>query len=419
MPNCTDVERLVLGYCLLNSSYMDVARGALETEDFVYERHVLVWGAMCAIYDSGASVDRITVMQHLRESGNFDKVGGFSYLVDLDTGLPEKPSIDAYITELRDYKTRRRVIFSAQHIANLAYETSNEVEHVLGRFGSAAMEVTCSGVAKKPTSTTELIDTVGVSALLKPREESGLRLPWASLNNALGGFEPGQVIVLMAATSRGKTSMALQIATCAAMQGGVPAIWTMEMSPKALFQRMVTQISGVYATKRMKDNEEREAHRAAVERLNDFPIYFDYHSRSVPAFIASLRQIKAKNQLGLVVVDHLQLIPPSGNSRYADVSSNSSNLASAARELEVPFLVLSQVDRGSVKGDGEIGIHSAKESGNIENDADVVMWIKSPPFFRDVETPCELWIGKQREGASGFSIPMAFSPVSQSFLELG
>jgi replicative DNA helicase len=236
------------------------------------------------------------------------------------------------------------------------------------------------------------------------------------LDAALCGFGPGQVIVLMAATSRGKTSAALQIALSAADAGKTPMIWTMEMSPQSMVQRMLTQMTGVWATKRQLSLGERNAQTEAISQMSDHPVYFDRTSRSVSSFIGSIRQ--TRTAIKFAVVDYLQLIRGSGRNRAQEVSDNSRAIKLAAMDLQIPFLVLSQVDRASVKGEGKIGLHSGKETGDIENDADVVLWIDAAELSREQDTAVAMHIGKQREGPAGFSIPMVFRPTSQTFMEV-
>ena len=353
----------------------------------------------------------------LQASAKANSVGGLSYLATLDDGLPEIPAITHYVEKLRDATMRRRIIFAAQHLASMATDDLTPLSDVMDRFSSSIADVVSVREGSRPISTSEMLELHGPVELLKPRQQTGIPLAWPELQDALGGLEGGQMIVLMAATSRGKTSMALQMATSAATSSeGVPVIWTMEMSPKANFQRMVTQLSGVYATKPWATAEERSAHMRAVETLDSHKIYFDSTSRSVSSFLAGLRHIRVKQKLGLVIVDHLQLIRSENpKNRAQEVSENSRALKLAAMDFNVPFLVLSQVDRSSVKGEGKIGLHSAKESGDVENDADVVMWIDSPEFSRVQPTCVSLWIGKQREGPTGFSIPMVFQPEISNF----
>jgi replicative DNA helicase len=162
----------------------------------------------------------------------------------------------------------------------------------------------------------------------------------------------------------------------------------------------------------------RGAQNEAIARLNDNPIHFDPHSRSVSGFVSRLRHVRAEAGLGFAVVDYLQSIRGSGRNRAQEVSDNSLELKLAAMDLEFPILVLSQVDRAGVKGETKIGLHSAKESGDIENDCDVQLWIEGPEPTRDQDTQGSVRLAKQREGPAGFSIPMVFRPQPQTFLEI-
>jgi len=420
LPNFTDTERIVLGYCMLNAGYLDTCRIDLEPDDFALSKHIKIWNAICRLYDAGEQVERVTVYADLEKRGEAQSVDGLAYLVELDTGLPQIPAISQYIRQLHDAKMRRRIIVAASHVAKMAQDSTSDTESILETCAKSFSDIATRD-SNAPVSTTALIAKIGISELLSPRDESGVQLPWPKLKHALGGMGPGQMAVLMADTSKGKTSMALQIATCAALQrgSGVPVIWALEMTAKSNFQRMVTQLSGVYATKRYATAEERAAQREAIAQLEDNPIYFDTSSRSVSAFLATLRQVRAKTKVSMAIVDHLQLIRSTGaRNRAQEVSENSRALKLGAMDLGIPFLVLSQVDRGSVKGDGKIGLHSAKESGDIENDADVVMWIVAGELVRDQDSCVSLHIGKQREGPSGFGIPMVFRPGTQTFMEV-
>jgi replicative DNA helicase len=419
IPNCVDTERNVLGYCMMNARYLDSCRATIEQDDFSLPQHVKIWNAICRIYDAGGQVERVTVYTDLLARGEDKFVGGLGYLVDLDNFLPEIPAIGQYVRQLRDTKVRRRIVFAASHIAKMAQDATTEMETIVETLGKSLVEITAQDPGRGAISTREMIETIGVTELLRPREETGIALPWPRLQKALCGLQAGQMAVLMAATSRGKTSMALQIATGAALQGSAPVIWAMEMGEKSNFQRMVTQLSGVYATKQFASAEERAAHRRALNQLEEHPIYFDTKSSSVTAFLSTLRQIRAKATIGIALVDHLQLIrSEDARNRTQEVSENSRALKLAAMDMQIPFLVLCQVDRSSVKGDGKIGLHSAKESGDIENDADIVMWIEGGELDRTQDSTVSLHIGKQREGPAGFSIAFSFNPTSQRFQEI-
>ena len=421
LPTCVDIEKLVLGYCLMESAYLDAARPSVQADDFCLDSHRRIWKHICKLFDAGRPVDRVTVFQELMAHGDDKAVGGLSYVVSLDDGLPSIPQIDEYLKRLRESATRRRIIATAENIQKRAADETEELDTVLDAFTQAAVDFSrASDTSRDPISTRDLIRDIGVDRLLGPRHRGGVQLTtWPELNRALSGISAGQVILLMGATSRGKTSFALQIATCAASHEHTPVIWTMEMSPSALFARMVAQLSGVRTSFHLIDGD-RAAQRDAVGTLNDKPIYFDAHSRTVSSFMSSVRQVRAKfGRVGLGIVDYLQLIRTSNRgNRAAEVSENSRSLKLGAMDLEIPLVVLSQVDRASVKGEGKIGLHSAKESGDVENDADVVLWIDAGELSRDQDTFVSLHVGKQREGPAGFSIPMVFRPTVQTFNEV-
>jgi len=425
LPACSDLERAVLGLALRRSEYFDAARSA-ELSDFSLDRHQRIWRRMCELYDAGEHVDILTLSNKLEALGEREEVGGISYLVDLDTGVPDVPlshidkHVSSYLDRMKDAALARRIVFVAENFVNRGCdgaESGRELASAWQEFGSEF----ASGSLKTnhPLSTADLIAQYGIEAMFGPIQHRGLALPWGSLDDALHGIGPGQVILLMAETSRGKTSMALQIATSAAIQGYTPLIWTLEMSPFSLQRRMVTQFSGVPAGQRFMNASELQAQRDALATFADLHIRFDDRSRSVSQFGAALRHVQGKvPKLGLGVIDYIQKIPSHGGSNRAqEVSANSRAIQMLALDMQIPMLVLSQVDRGSVKGEGKIGLHSGKESGDIENDADVVLWIDAGELSKDQPTNVTLNLGKQREGAAGFPIPMLFHPTTQVFQE--
>lgn len=421
LPHSNEVERYTIGALIQDAGAMDLVRGTLAAEDFLITDHARMWKACCRLYDAGGKVELVSLFEELqREKAPIN----LTQLLALTDGLPAGAPIANYANILREKATRRRAILEAHKLISKAQDETEPLSAVLDGFNAAAMSLTeaAAGSQARPVSTADLIALVGVDRLLAPRKRAAVSLPWPKLNQDLGGFGAEQMIVLMAQTSRGKTSAALQVVASAAAQGCAPVVWTMEMSPESLFRRLVAQMSGVRPSPRMSF-EESNAVRDAVARLNDYPVYFDRSSRTVSAFAATIRRIRAQARVGIAVVDYLQLIRSEARgaaTRAQEVSANSRALKLLAMDLGIPVLVLSQVDRGSVKNGGEIGLHSAKESGDIENDADVMLWIQSQQeLARDADTAVTMWVGKQREGSAGFGVPMVFRPQSQIFLEVG
>ena len=422
LPCNVDAEKFVLGSVMLDDSFFPAVAGAVVPDDFALDQHQKIFRRMLDLHARGEKIEPLTVANEMLARKQLDG-DGMSYIVSLDDGIPRVPSIDSYVRIVQRHSLSRRIIFAAQAVINRAMLGTESALDIAEDFRRTAEQLLEAGRAttQQPVSTAEMIANIGVDALLSPRRHGGVSLPWKRLDGALSGFSAGQIVVVLGETSRGKTSFALQAATAVGQQGKTALVWTMEMSPRSLFRRMVNQISGLPISSRPMDAtfDERERHRLAVGHLADHPIYFDGHSRSVSGFCASIRRVAQQAPLGLVVVDYLQLIRSvSSQSRAQQVSEASRNLKLAAMDFGVPIMVLSQVDRSSVKGkDARIGLHSAKESGDVENDADVLLAIQAPQLSRDADTPVQIEVQKQREGACGFSIPMVFRPLSQTFME--
>ncbi len=411
-----DAEKLVIGHVLNGSAAMDAMRGTMEPDDFADERNRIIWQVACEIYDDGnGSVDHLSVIQALRDRGKAQP-DDFTYMLSMLDGLPELPNLDRHIERLKDKSLVRRVAAIAGNLEKRALsglETGEELRDALGKSIADLSETVA--VDRRPISAQELVEQIGIDEILRPRKVDNIRLPWGSLDNALRGLRPGQNVILAADTGRGKTSAACQISTHTVRQGKSVLYWSMEMPARALFSRMVGQLTGNSRVDAHPTFKEREREREAVGILCDTPIYFDCHSRTVPAFCASIRQIRQKTKLGLVVVDYLQLIRAAGRaeSRTREVGENSRALKLAAMDFSLPFVVLSQFARQ--KEGAKPSIHSLKESGDVENDADVILLFIAGELSKDAPTPVEVFIGKQREGSAGWGVPLIFYPQSQSF----
>ena len=409
------MERLILGSVLLDAgAAMNGLRSTMDIGDFALQRHRQIWQASCDLYDAGGTLDRVTVITELQKRGQLGH-DGISYLVALDDGLPGVPCLDRYIEILKDKALLRRVYAVSENLQQRAMSGLESGDELREAMGKAVAEMETSGIERRPISTTEMVETIGIDELLDPQKIEGVRLPWDRLNTALHGMRGGQVIIVAADTGRGKTSSALQITTHAARQGWSTLYWSMEMPPRALFRRMITQMTGIDRRNAKPTFDEREKERTAVSLIYDTPVYFDAHSRTVAGFASSIRIVRQKTRLGLVVVDYLQLIRAAGRpeSRTREVGENSRSLKLASMDFDIPFLVLSQFSRP--KDGARPTIHSLKESGDVENDADVILLFISEELRKDGLTPVAVNIGKQREGVAGFDVPLMFNPQSQSF----
>jgi replicative DNA helicase len=424
MPANVDAERFVLGSILLDDAMYGDAAGALEPDDFSLEKHRRMFRRMSELQERGEKIDRMTLYNELVKHNEQESCDGLSYIVSLDDGLPQLPNLDSYVHIVKEKSILRRIIFASQNMMSRCLMAEESVAEILEGAQNTLSELGGSARSGKITSTAAMIEETGVDSLLGPREvHGGPSYPWSGLQRVLCGLVPGQVTLLMAETSKGKTSFGMQVSAHAAMSGHPPLIWSKEIGLRSMFRKLVSQLSGTgLNSKGQYSFQERETQRVALNALHDYPVYFDYGaSRDVAALRANLRRLRTKVNIGLVVVDYIQRIKGDARqSRAQQVAEISRDLADLAADLSLPVLVLSQVDRTAVKGDKKgISLHSGKESGDLENDARVVLWIKAPEEYSQSEpTPVAIHVGKQTEGPAGFDVPMMFIPQSQTFVEV-
>ena len=419
LPMNLDAERFVLGSILLNDSFLHTVRPLLEPDEFSLEKHRRIWRRSCEIYDGGGRVDRVTVANELAKWNELDLVDGLSYLVSLDDGLPQLPNLDSYIAIVKDKALLRRLIFAAQNLRDRCLIQEETPQQILNGLGNALISLAPQEAGRGLQSLKELVDERGISALLSPRMTHGIELPWKWLDYATCGMQAEQLWYLGGYTSTGKTSAALQIGVHAARKGTGVAVFSLEMGKVSLFQRAVWQMSRVDSERAKRDQltpEEDERVRNAATALYDLPVYFDDSMAStVPAIHAAIRRRRLSNPIGLVIVDYLQLLGSVGRelNRAQAVGANSRALKMAAREFQCPFLVLSQFKRPPEER--KPTLNDFKESGDIENDADVALFIYRPPTQEQNQVPVSFILAKQREGPRDIEENFWFFPKFQRF----
>ncbi len=415
LPSAVDSEQLILGSILLDdSSFISVA-GSIEVDDFVLEKHRLIFQRMRDISERGERIDRVTVANELMKHGQLEKCDGLTYLVSLDDGLPRIFNLDSYIQIVRQKALLRRTIFTCQKImdrALLAQEEPSEIlaeaEELFLRLGDTASRATLANPG-------QIIDRFegGLSAFLDPsRRLRGISTGYLKLDELTGGFREGELIILAARPGMGKTALGLNIAQHVAMNQKVRqtvAVFSLEMSQASLLDRMLCATARVDQHKFRAgylNADERRRLSVAAQDLVEAPLYIDDTAgASIMEIHAKLRRLKAEQGLGLVMVDYLQLMNARGryDSRTQEVSAISRGLKLLAKELRVPLLVLSQLNRApETRGDHIPQLSDLRESGSIEQDADLVLFIYRPEVYNrdreDLKGVAEIMIGKQRNG---------------------
>jgi replicative DNA helicase len=426
LPANLDAERFLLGSILLNDAvYLQVA-GAVDPEDFSLEKHRRIYARMKDLYDRGERIDRVTVANELMKHGQLESVDGLAYLVSLDNGLPELANPDSYVRIVKDKSTLRKLIFSAQQVINRCLVGEEEPDEILASAEETLLrlgEAQAKDQLSPPGSIVEKFPG-GVNAFLDPSQRvSGLGTGFRKFDEMTGGLHGGELVIIAARPSMGKTALALNIAQHVATHPQIRkpvAVFSLEMSSASLLTRLLCAAARVDQHKfraGFLNQEERRRLQVALAELTEAPLFLDdTPGVNLMDVHSKLRRMKNKHGLSLVVIDYLQLMGSQrrAENRNQEVSAISRGLKLMSKDLDVPFLVLSQLSRASETRPGgkHIPILSdLRDSGSIEQDADLVAFIHRAELYdkdrEDLKGLAELIVAKQRNGPIG-TVPLRF-----------
>ena len=427
LPASIDAERSILGAILLESLLFDQA-AELKPDDFSLDAHRRIFSRMRDLQDTGRPVDMITLAEELDRRKEVEAVGGVAYLSSLIDGLPERPSIEHYVRIVRNKSLLRGLINIAQLAIAEAIDHSDEAEEVINRAEQGIFQLSENRLGQGLTDIPTIVkNSFGSLDELYARgqEITGLATHYTLLDKMTSGFQPSDLIIIAARPSMGKTSLAMNIAENAAvMDGKVVGVFSLEMSKEALLMRMLASHSRV-DSHRLRTGfitkEDKQKLTFATESLMQARLFVDdTPGISVTEMRSKARRLKQQEgRLDLIVVDYLQLMSavPIGGKRFEnrtqEVSAISRGLKAVAKELKVPVLALSQLSRApeSRGGDHRPQLSDLRESGSIEQDADVVAFIFREEVYKkddpDLEGLAEIIVAKQRNGPVG-NIKLAF-----------
>jgi len=425
LPASLDAERFVLGSILLNDVFYLQVAGAIEPEDFSLEKHRRIFARMKDLYDRGERIDRVTLADELMKQGQLESVDGLTYLVSLDDGIPEVANLDSYIRIVRDKATLRKLIFSAQKVIDRCLIGEDEPDAILSSAEESLLKLGESRTRDELTSPASVVENFpgGVSAFLDPSSRvRGLSTGFTKFDDMTGGMNGGELIILAARPSMGKTALALNIAQHVAMHPEMRkpvAVFSLEMSSASLLTRLLCSSARVDQHKFRAgylNQDERRKLQVALATLTESPLFLDDTAGvNLMDVHAKLRRMKSQHGLSLVVIDYLQLMSTRGRSenRNQEVSAISRGLKLMAKDLDVPFLVLSQLSRAAETrpGDHKPQLSDLRDSGSIEQDADLVAFIYREEVYKrdreDLKGMADLIIAKQRNGPIG-TVPLLF-----------
>lgn len=423
LPSNLYAERMVLGSILLNGNAFVTAASSLKPDDFSIDKHRRIFQRMLDIQGRDEHIDRVTVANELMRHNELESVDGLTYLASLDEGLPEIYNLESYIAIVRDKSLLRQMIFSAQETIHRCMLAEDEPAMILSSAEESLLKLGESQAKNTLQSAQQVFDSEdgGVNAFLDPgRRVLGTGTGFLKFDEMTGGMRPGELIILAARPAMGKTALALNMAMHVATNKKQPkavAVFSLEMSKQSLLTRLICSLGRVDQQRFRSgylDRDERARLGAAAADLYEAPIYIDDTSGTTLMDInAKLRKLKASvpYDLGLVVVDYLQLMPaPSlgrNSNRVQEVGALSRGMKLMSKDLEVPFLVLSQLSRAPEQriGDHRPQLADLRESGSIEQDADMVAFIFRPEVYQrdreDLRGQAELILAKQRNGPTG------------------
>jgi replicative DNA helicase len=435
LPASVEAERSILGAILLDNHSYNEAAEKLRAEDFSLDSHRRIYSRMSELIDARRAVDIVTLAEELARRKEVEAVGGVAYLASLTEGLPRRPSIEEYVRIVKDKSLSRQLISICNTAITRAADQSDEALVVLDAAESGLLEVSERGITRGFAGIPEIVrDSFGTidNLYAQQKEVTGLATHYTQFDKMTSGLQASDLIIIAARPSMGKTAWAINIAENAAVRDGkVVAVFSLEMSKESLLRRMLASQALVSMQKIQTGfipRADRGKLMEALERLAESKIFID----DTPAIALSEMRAKARRlqrqqgTLDLIVIDYLQLMSASsfgvGARRYEnrtqEVSAISRGLKALAKELRVPVVALSQLSRASEQrgGDKKPMLSDLRESGSIEQDADVVAFIHRDSYYNkdengeedpDSKNKAEIIIAKQRNGPTG-SVHLAY-----------
>jgi replicative DNA helicase len=432
-PQNSETEQALLGALMIRPEGMFEISDILSADAFYSEKHRIIYRAMLALYSKNEPTDIESVRARLDDQKQLESIGGVAYLALMASEVPAASNARHYANQVQKKYMLRDLIDAGEYIAELGYDEAEELEETLDKAEKKIYEVTATPTLSKFSSLKETLTEAWarLEHLHEHKDEMrGVPTGFRDLDSLLAGFQKSDLIILAARPSVGKTALALDIARQTATQHKTAVgYFSLEMSAQQLVDRMVSAEARVNSwnlrTGRITDADDWTRIRDAYERLGSAPIYInDEPGINILKMRAVARRLKRENGLGLIMVDYLQLMAPT-NTRQSDsmvqqVTEISRSLKNLARELDVPVLAMSQLSRAVEQRGGKPRLSDLRDSGSIEQDADVVMFIhREDKTNKESERPniAEILIEKHRNGPVG-AIELYFDDKRTTYVTL-
>ena len=433
-PHSLEAEKALLGSIMIRGEAMHDVIDIVSEQSFYSNIHRMVWASLFELHTKGNPIDVLSVSARLKEKEQLEQIGGMTFLTELINCVPTSTNVNHYAEMVDKKHVMRELLRAAENISNLGYDEEADLHDILDKADKALYAVTNKTGSRKFIALKDTLHEAWerLEHLHNTKDQlRGVHTGFAELDSKLSGFQKSDLIILAARPSMGKTSLALDIARKAAVNHKVPvAIFSLEMSSQQLVDRMLSAESQVDAWKirtghNLSVSEDFKAIGDAISRLSDAPIYIDDQpGNNILKMRAVARRLKNEKGLGLIVVDYLQLMLPTNANRNNDnlvqqVTEISRSLKNLARELEVPVLALSQLSRAVEQRGGKPRLSDLRDSGSIEQDADVVMFIhrEADQDAGGKKEEAEIMIEKHRNGPTG-TVKLFFDSKKTTFLSI-
>ena len=430
-PYDEQAEASVLGAMLLDKSAITTAVEIIHAEDFYYDSHKAIFEGILRLYNKNEPADMITLSDFLKKNGQLEAVGGYTYLGRLTSGAGAVSNPEAYANIIKEKSTLRALIRAGSEIVEDSYRDDDEVGAIIEKAEKSIFDITQDNQRGGLMNMENVMVTT--FEVMQKRSENkggltGLTTGFIDLDRKTSGMQKADLVLLAARPSMGKTALMVNISTNAALKANATvAMFSLEMSRNQLSQRILSSLSHVDLMKIISGDLTTEEWSKVIETMtymNEMAIYIDDTAGITPLEVkAKCRRLKAEKGLDLVVIDYLQLMEVGGRaeSRQQEISAISRQLKGIAKELDVPVIALSQLSRApEMRADHRPILSDLRESGAIEQDADIVMFLYRDEYYNpDTEKQGlgELIIAKHRNGPTG-TVELLFKGEYTKFVNL-
>ena len=432
-PQSVDAEMSLLGAVLIDEEVIADASELVAAKDFYDKRHALIFGAMMRLYEKHKPVDLLTLTEELKKKDELEAVGGSAYLTELTNYVPTAAHAEAYAELVAQKAVRRRLIKASGEISEMGYDEDTTTQELLERAEAELFSVSDQSL-KQDLVSIESVLTESFDRIEELHRNKGalrgIRTGYRDLDNMTAGLQRSDLIILAARPAMGKTTLVTNLAYNVATIAKLPVLFfSLEMSKEQLIDRMLADASGVDSwnirTGNLSDEDFSKLSDAMGE-MAEAPIFIDdTPGLSVLEMRTKARRAAHDQPLGLIIVDYLQLMQSSGNhngNRVQEVSEISRGLKLIARELNVPLIALSQLSRSVESRTPPVPqLSDLRESGSIEQDADIVSFIYRPAYYEpdnpEVQNITDLILAKHRNGPVG-KVQLYFHPERLRFMSL-